>query len=649
MVLYKNLFWRRFLLSFMLMMGSSFTVKAQTINSHAVIDTLITRLPAMMRSDEHRARQMIDELERLSVKQHHRHGIIQTIFFRAWLSYRHDPAEVTIQSIDSVLQHVEGIRADTSLVQFYILKGQCYVKKTQFGKALECFSEALKIAEKRGDEESKTGTLLSIGWAYMEDDKPREAIRFFNEVLQLHPSPDYPSRAVLLCNIGACYNAMGDFRQGESYAQKGVVAARYLKSNMDLANGLNILARSNYQQGRMDKAIYFLKEAAVAREKVADPSMLASDYLELADVYNKNGQFSEAITWAKKAEALSARQGINLKLVDAYQFLSETYESWGDHKNAFLYLKKLVTQKDSLANDHYNHALAQMQVQFETQKKVAENLRLKKENLEARLQNSYQQHWLLALAAGLVLVIASGIYISKLMKSRYKTRLAEAQLKEQKMRTRAVMETEEKERRRIAGDLHDGVGQTLAAASLQLNKARSGKLTLDKVDELINQACTEVRSLSHQVTPELLLHHGLVKAMERAIDRLNDANDKTVFTLFTHIEEPLNNDMASLTLYRCFQELCTNILKHAYASQVTVALNLNREGIELMIEDNGIGFEPEAVSYGLGLKNLESRIALFDGELVVDSTPGKGTTILVKILRPTLVKDTAKTVWIWKK
>lgn len=639
-LLYKKLC-KRWLLVELLFVCLCHLATAQSTN--IPIDSIIIRLPAMMRSDEITARKMIEELAKRSVEEKHRHGIIQSLFFKAWLSYRHNPADVTIYSIDSALQHVEGINSDTALVKFYILKGQCFVKKTQFSKALESFNQALDIAEKRNDQSTKIGTLISIGWAYMEDGKPNEAIRFFNEVLRLYPSADYENRAVLLCNIASCYNTLGNFKLAEFYAQEAITSARSKQSNTELANGLNILARSYYNQGKLQKAITFLKEAALAREKVADPSMLASDYLELSDVYSKNGQLAEAITWAKKAETLSAQYAITLKLLNAYKVLSSAYEQMGDNKNAFLYLKKLQSRKDSLADDRYNQAFAQMQVQFETQKKTAENLQLKKENLETKLRISNQQRWLVALAAGLVLLIASGIYVSKLMKSRYNTRLAIEQLNEQKKRTLAVMEAEEKERRRIGGDLHDGVGQILSAASLQLNKAKKGQLPLDKVHELIDQAYTEVRNLSHQVTPELLLHYGLVNALEQAVNRWNDGSDKPVFTLFTHIEEPLTHEMASLTLYRCFQELCTNVVKHAQASQVTVQLNTTKEEIELLVEDDGLGFTANKGGYGLGLKNIESRIALFDGELLVDSTPGKGTTIMVKIQRAALFNNTPKT------
>ena len=609
------------------------SANAQLAGNHSTLDSFIKRVPVLMRRDENRARLLIDTLTQQSIASKYSHGIIQSLFFKAWLSYRHDPADVAIQKIDSALKHVKGIESDTALVNFYILKGQCFVKKTEIGPAIEQFQQALKIARERNDHLSRTSILISIGWAYMEDGKSKDAIQFFEEALQLNPSEDYISRPLLLCNIAACYNAMGEYKLAENYATRGIEAARRLRNNTDLANGLNILGRSYQEQGFISKAITCMKEAAVVREKVADPSMLASDYLQLSDLYRINKRPELALQYAKKAEDISLKHGNTLKLAAVYQSLSSIYESTGDFKKAASYLKKELVHRDSLERDQYTRALAQMQVQFETQKKTSENLQLKKENLEAKLKNSDQQRWMVILGTGVILLIASGIYASKLMKSRYKTRMAIEKLNEQKTRTIAIMEAEEKERRRIAGDLHDGVGQMLAAASIQLEKAKKGQLPLDKVDEMIRSAGTEVRNISHQVTPELLMHHGLVKALELEVDRLNESHDQTSFSLYTHIEQPLEDEMLSLTLYRCFQELCVNILKHAKATEVNVQLNLHQDEIQLILEDDGVGFDAGNQFDGLGIRNMKSRIALYDGQLVIDSMPDKGTTTMIKIDR----------------
>lgn len=586
-----------------------------------------------MRSDENVARQMIARLSQLSEEKKHAHGRIQAVFSQAWLSYRHETADAAIFKIDSALQHIKGIESDTSLVKFYILKGQCYVKKADFRLALANFTKALQIADQRKDYRNKTGVLISIGWAYMEDGKYPEALKFFHEVLQLNPGENYENRAVVLCNIASCYNTTGQFKLAEEYAVKGIEAARKKNSMADLANGLNILARSNYLQGKMYKAIDFLKEASVAREKVADPFMIASDYLELADLYIKNNQITDAIDWAKKAEDLSLKNDNKLKLAASYETLATAYEASGDDKNSTLYYKKLLVIRDSMNNEHYNQAIAEMQVQFETQKKTSENLELKKENLEAKLENSQQQKWMLGLIAGILLVTGSAIYISYMLRSRFKIKQALNELNEQRNRSMAVMEAEENERKRIAADLHDGVSQILAAASLQLKKSQRENVEYDKVDELINQAGTEVRNVSHQVTPELLLHYGLEKAVAQAIDRLNDSSENTRFTFFSHVEVALQDEMQALMIYRCFQELTNNILKHAAAKKVTVQLHLEAEEIQLMIEDDGVGFNTAEVQAGLGLMSIESRIAIYQGNLVVDSTPGKGTTTIIKINR----------------
>jgi signal transduction histidine kinase len=615
--------------------SSASAQEIKTNKQTANIDSLIAQVPGLMRSDKKLALQKMQQIQALSTKFNYKHGLIESAFFRSWLTYRYGPADECIKSIDSAIKNIPNISSDAAEVKFYILKGQCYVKKTQFDKAVNNFSTAIKIAERKKDFGSKTGALISVGWAYMEDSKPKEAIEFFSEVLSLNPEKTYGNRALVLCNIAACYNILANYTAAEKYALQGVEAARSSGSMVDLANGLNILARSNYQRGKFDKAIVYLKEASKAREKVEDPAMLASDYLELADVYLKTKQADQAILYAKKAEAISYVNKIDLKLANAYEALAGGFTAIGDYKNATRYYQKLLAHKDSTGTGNYSKALAELQVKFATEKKVTENLKLKKENLESKLSISNKQKWLIILIAGLLGVVVSALYIFYLTRSKYRIQRALEQLNEQKNKTLAVMQTEESERRRIAGDLHDGVCQMLAAASLQLKNAKGDEDKLAKIDGLLDQATAEVRAVSHQMTPELLLHYGLLLAIKQGIERLNDAQTKTEFTLFDHIEFEDIDEMLAVVLYRAFQELTNNVLKHANATEVSVHLIVNDEEALLMIEDNGEGFDSNNNKFGLGLKNLESRIKLYDGNLNIDSMLGKGTTSILKFKSPT--------------
>lgn len=605
----------------------------------ALIDSLIAQVPLLMRSNEKNARKHMKQIEQLSAAYHYQHGLVETAFFKAWITYRHGSADQCIRSIDSAIKYIPNLSRDPAEVKFYILKGQCYVKKTQFDQAVQNFSIALRIAKLKKDDASRTGAMISIGWAYMEDSKPKEAIGFFLEVLNLNPHRTYNNRATVLCNIASCYNMMDNYQTAAKYARLGIEAAKASNSMVDLANGLNILARSDYQQGKFKDAIRNLTEASKAREKVEDPAMLASDYLELADVYRKIKQPQQAILYAKKAEAISYVNKIDLKLASSYQALAHGFEDIGDFRNASRYYQKLISHRDSTGTGSYSKALAELQVKFATEKRISENLKLKKENLESRLSNSNKQKWLIILIAGLVVLSGSGLYVFYVIRIKYRARLALEQLKEQKNRTLAIMETEESERRRIAGDLHDGVCQMLVAAAMQLKNADGNSEVLAKVDYLLDQATAEVRSVSHQMTPELLLHYGLLHAIEQGVARLNEMKSRTIFTLFDHVEIEEINEMLAVVLYRAFQELTSNIIKHAAATQVSVHLIVNEEEVVLMIEDDGKGFDITQLQYGLGLKNLERRIKLLDGNLTLDSTLNRGTTAILKFNMPVAQKN----------
>lgn len=637
-MLFKNVFFYVFLLVFGCNCSTVLITPAlaqQNNNKQLIlIDSLISEVPVLMRSDEKLARKKIEQVKRLAIQHQYQHGLVESAFFQAWLIYRHGDMDVCIASIDSALNTFPNINKDPAEIKFYILKGQCYVKKTQFNQAVANFKSAIRIAERKKDDASKTGALISIGWAYMEDSKPKEAIKFFFEALYLNPNKTYNNRATVLCNIASCYNMLANYKAGENFAKQGIEAAKLSNSMVDIANGLNILARSNYQQGKFDNAIRYLKEASKAREKVADPSMLASDYLELADVYRKTNQPEQAILYAKKAEAISYVNKIDLKLASAYQALANGFEATGDYKNAAKYYRKLVVHRDSTGTGDYSQALAELQVQYATEKKNTENLKLKQENLENRLNISNKQKWLIILAGILFILSGTAVYIFYLTRSRYKTRLALEQLNEQKNRTLAIMQTEESERRRIAGDLHDGVCQMLAAASLQLKNAHGDEKMIDKVDHLLDQATAEVRAVSHQMTPELLLHFGLSRAIAQGVARLNDAKTSAKFTLFELVEFEDIDEMLAVVLYRAFQELTNNVLKHAKATEVGVHLVINEEEALLIIEDNGVGFEQDELIFGLGLKNLESRIKLYDGQLTIDSMKNRGTTSILKFKSP---------------
>jgi signal transduction histidine kinase len=613
----------------------SFALQAKkNIPANAPIDSLITKVPGLMRSNISLARKTIVDINRLSKAANYQHGITEGTFDRCWYMYHMGNTDPCIALLDSSIKHLPHLSTEPFPTKFNILLGQCYVKKEKFNMAVKQFSIALKVAENNNDDGGRAGALVSIGWAYMEDNKPTEAIGFFMEILKIKSSEEYLDKATVLDNIAACYNLLAKYKDAENYAKQGVAESRKINSLIDLANGLNILVGAIFQQGNSKQALIYLNEASKVREKVGDPAMLASDYMELSDIYRKSHQLNPAIAYAEKAVAISVKNKIPLKLESAYGELARSLDDAGDYKRAAIYYKKLLNYKDSANTAASNKAMAEMLVKYNTQKKIAENLQLKQDNLNARLKLVSKQRWLAIIAAITGLIIVISIFIYFFNRNRYKTQLALQQVAEQRNKVLAVLETEERERKRIAADLHDGVCQMLAAVSLQLNNT---KQPVTVAQDLLDMAAAEVRSVSHQMSPELLKHYGLVKAIENSLAQLNNSNIGIVFNFYSLIEHYGADELLQVMIYRAFQELVNNVIKHAKASEVNVHLTISEQSALLMIEDDGLGFNVAGLHSGLGLKSLANRVKAFNGTLTIDSTPGRGTTVIAKFDDPVII------------
>jgi signal transduction histidine kinase len=213
-------------------------------------------------------------------------------------------------------------------------------------------------------------------------------------------------------------------------------------------------------------------------------------------------------------------------------------------------------------------------------------------------------------------------------------------LHEQELKaTAAVMEAEENERQRIAKDLHDGVGQMMSAAKMNLSafgnelsfKGEDQKLSFERIISLVDESCKEVRTVSHQMMPNLLLKSGLGRAVADFIDKI----DRRVLKVHLHTEG-LNDRLDSqieIVVYRVLQECVNNVIKHSGASQLDISIIKDSDGISATIEDNGKGFDAINLNKdeGMGLRNMRARVEYVKGSIEFDSTPGNGTVVAIHI------------------
>ncbi len=204
---------------------------------------------------------------------------------------------------------------------------------------------------------------------------------------------------------------------------------------------------------------------------------------------------------------------------------------------------------------------------------------------------------------------------------------------------RALFLGEEKERKRVAQDLHDGMGSLLStlrlnAESLDLsNKKIGGKeaIVYQNILEMIDKACTELRNISHNMMPSSMEHFGLKITLESLIEKIN-SNGETNFTCqIFNLEEKIDSQI-EINIYRIVLELVNNIIKHAKAKEASIQLILENNLLILMAEDDGIGFNYTNQKFsGIGLLNIKSRTEAMNGKINIDSKESKGTTIIIEI------------------
>ena len=216
-----------------------------------------------------------------------------------------------------------------------------------------------------------------------------------------------------------------------------------------------------------------------------------------------------------------------------------------------------------------------------------------------------------------------------------------AQLKKENDRikmqaVRQVFQAQENERDRLAKDLHDDLGGTLSVIRLKVTDFQQKLNSLQPAERdaynetirLITRACDDLREISHSLKPKFFLENGLIGTIQERLsilDRVSTVNFEWVYQ-YTRRQDP----ETELSIYRMVNELINNVVKHSCATQATVQLVEAADAITITVEDNGIGFDSDDASTGIGLNNVYSRIQYLNGRCTIDSNKN-GTTITLEI------------------
>jgi signal transduction histidine kinase len=205
----------------------------------------------------------------------------------------------------------------------------------------------------------------------------------------------------------------------------------------------------------------------------------------------------------------------------------------------------------------------------------------------------------------------------------------------------AIISTEENERRRFAKDIHDGLGPILSTVKMSLSSLgsrisdSSGMVILNNTNHLVNEAISTIKDISNNLSPHVLTNFGLASAISAFTTKINQTKAIEIDFKSNMEDVRLENDK-EVVIYRAACELINNTIRHSGASRIEIELNKNEKIVTLQFYDNGRGFDTSSLSLednkGMGLSNIETRVKTVEGVFILESTPGKGTSALIKVI-----------------
>ncbi len=501
-------------------------------------------------------------------------------------------------------------------------------------KSLSTYLDILAIFEIRKDTFASASTLNSIAILYGDMGNYDKAISNFTNARALFVSKNVERDiANTDSNISDMYYQQEDYNNAIKYAESALELAQKIQHK-------NLIGRSLQSLGN----IYVLSDAKKGVKYLLDARkiLLESEYSRetisvnrgIGQAYFKLNQYSKAKKYLNDALKLATEKEVLAEVKITTKILAEIYSKESNFKEAYEYRLLYETARDSIFNKESKENLNALQTKFETEKKdkeIAEQqLAIEKQDLQLEKQQSKSK-----LMTGLVIaLLLTSVLTWFLYQQRQKRKDQEivSLKREQQVKTlELLMEGEEKERLRIAQELHDGVNVDLSAIKYKLTSIlEKNNVVINEAVAMIDKSCEQVRAISHNLVPPALKDFSLIEALEDYCGTTNSIHNVAVsfqsigsaFAISKKIE---------VNIFRIVQELVNNSLKHAEATEIDVQISHQDDVIQLTIEDNGKGFDiNQETNNGIGLQNVKSRVKYLNAKLDVTSD-NKGTSYVIDI------------------
>lgn len=509
-----------------------------------------------------------------------------------------------------------------------------YANEGAFKQALSSIDSSLAIRSHFGDTLGLASSYLNAGNIYRKMELSQKALENYRQSLFFFKEKDWLN-GVLKCriNIGVIENELGRYdKASEQFAE--ILKFKDNLSKYDQHLVYKNLGAVLYKMGGPIDSTLFYYDSAL---KITNASIGIRDVIDvnyhIGRVYFEEKNYEKSIAHLEESEKLfdSLEGEAPILKMNVLFKLSENYARTNQFKKAFLYNKESTLLQDSL-NSASKRALG-YKIEYD---KMKSDQQLQEEKMRReRIVSRGIIASILAFMVGLL------FWFRNQHNQKKKQKEFDEIIKNQEIKVlKARLEGQDTERIRIGQDLHDRLGVLLSTIKLHFQSVEEKieKVKVENIDQfqkaanLLDDACDEVRKIAHDMQSSTLTDFGLREELKELAEKLRATQQIQVKVVTFGMEYRLDNKM-EFELYKIIQELVANTLKHAKASNLTIELNQFDELINIMVADDGDGFEADHLDLneGVGLKNIQARVFDLHGNLKIDARPNRGTSVIIDI------------------
>lgn len=511
-----------------------------------------------------------------------------------------------------------------SKAQTYNNVGLIYWNQHALDSALWYYKEAAEIFKNENNNKGLANNYNNLVLIYDDLSLDTVSKNYFIQALTIYKQlADTFGIGATLANLGRVY-----FNSPDSAIKYNKQAIPFMEKSNDqygLSRVYNNLAGSTKEKNLFQEAVDYYKLSLKVKETTKDLYGIASTHNNIYAAYETFASIDDltniGLIHLKKAKKIAEKEEYTRLLLHLYGNFTNYYVRISNYDSAYKYENKRFLAYKNVFNSEKEETIRELEVEFDVERKRNQIKVLKQEKEIEILASQKRKSIIFILLISLLLIIGFGLFYFINYKNKQKLKHQKVLVSEKEKGLSATIEATENERIRIAKDLHDGVGQQLAALKLQFGGMQK---------KLIDNTSADIRNISHQMMPKTLQEFGLINAVDQLLESTLKSSPINFKFEYFGFEERVSKKI-EIAIYRILQELVKNVIVHSSANLLNVQLIKNQKNIVLIVEDNGVGFSKSKKSDGIGLLSLKSRVSDIHGEINFEPSPNSGTLVTARI------------------